>query len=64
MTTLKMASPVPVDYTSSFLKNAVKTEIRARLVDQKANACPMGMRVAWCACAIASFRVKRPCATS
>jgi catalase (peroxidase I) len=40
-------SPTPVDYSSSFFKNALKTEIRSKLVDQKANACPMGMRVAW-----------------
>jgi catalase (peroxidase I) len=35
------------DFSSSFLKNALKTEIWNKLVNQKANACPMAMRVAW-----------------
>lgn len=40
-------SPCPVDYSSEFFKNALKSEIRSQLVNEKANACPIGMRVAW-----------------
>lgn len=35
------------DYSSSFLQNALKQEILNKLVTQKANACPMGVRLAW-----------------
>jgi hypothetical protein len=35
------------DFSSGFLKNALKTEIWQKLINQKANACPMAMRVAW-----------------
>eukprot|EP00511_Aplanochytrium_stocchinoi_P011139 CAMPEP_0204874332 /NCGR_PEP_ID=MMETSP1348-20121228/42717_1 /ASSEMBLY_ACC=CAM_ASM_000700 /TAXON_ID=215587 /ORGANISM="Aplanochytrium stocchinoi, Strain GSBS06" /LENGTH=403 /DNA_ID=CAMNT_0052030059 /DNA_START=51 /DNA_END=1262 /DNA_ORIENTATION=+ len=39
--------PYPVDYSSDFFKNAVCSEIRSCLINRKANACPMAVRLAW-----------------
>ena len=35
------------DYSSNFLDNAVKAEVTAAVVNEKANACPMAVRLAW-----------------
>jgi catalase (peroxidase I) len=43
-----MAPPeVPVDFSSTFYANAVKSKIRELLINQKANSCPMAVRLAW-----------------
>mmetsp|Transcript_27357 Transcript_27357/g.42058 ORF Transcript_27357/g.42058 Transcript_27357/m.42058 type:complete len:416 (+) Transcript_27357:54-1301(+) len=42
-----MAPTIDDDYSSTFLANALKQEILRELVTQKANACPMGVRLAW-----------------
>ena len=43
----KDSSSKNVDYSSTFLANALKQSILNELVTQKANACPMGVRLAW-----------------
>lgn len=35
------------DYSSNFFDNAVKAEVTAAVVNEKANACPMAVRLAW-----------------
>jgi len=35
------------DFSSTFYVNAVKQDIRKALVNQKANSCPMAVRLAW-----------------
>lgn len=35
------------DYASTFFDNAVKAEVTAAVVNEKANACPMAVRLAW-----------------
>mmetsp|Transcript_30786 Transcript_30786/g.45607 ORF Transcript_30786/g.45607 Transcript_30786/m.45607 type:complete len:402 (-) Transcript_30786:766-1971(-) len=42
-----MSDAVEKDYSSGFLATALKQEILHHLVTQKANACPMGVRLAW-----------------
>ena len=42
-----MAPPETSDFSSSFLQNALKQEILNKLMMQKANACPMGVHLAW-----------------
>ena len=37
----------PADFSSTFYVNAVKSEIRKCLINQKANSCPMACRLAW-----------------
>ena len=36
-----------VDFSSTFYQNAVKAEIHRLLINQKANSCPMAVRLAW-----------------
>jgi len=36
-----------VDFSSTFYENAVTSEIRSNVIDQKANSCPMAIRLAW-----------------
>lgn len=35
------------DYSSTFYDNAVRSEVTAAMVNEKANACPMAIRLAW-----------------
>lgn len=35
------------DYSSTFYDNAVRAEVTAAMVNEKANACPMAVRLAW-----------------
>ena len=36
-----------VDFSSNFFENALTSEIRHKVIDQKANSCPMAVRLAW-----------------
>ena len=36
-----------VDFSSTFYVNAVKSSIRKCIINQKANSCPMAVRLAW-----------------
>lgn len=38
---------VKVDFSSTFYVNAVKSSIRKCIINQKANSCPMAIRLAW-----------------
>ena len=40
-------SETKVDFSSTFYVNAVKSSIRKCLINQKANSCPMAVRLAW-----------------
>jgi hypothetical protein len=43
----KMRADCPVDFQSTFFKNSLKSDIRSSLINGKANACPMAVRIAW-----------------
>lgn len=40
-------APTKVDFSSGFYVNAVKSSIRKCVINQKANSCPMAVRLAW-----------------
>lgn len=35
------------DYSNKFYDNAVRSEVQTAIVNSKANACPMAVRLAW-----------------
>ena len=37
----------PVDFSSNFYVNALKSDVRQAIINGKANACPMAIRLAW-----------------
>ena len=37
----------PVDFSSTFYVNSLKSDVRQAIINGKANACPMAIRTAW-----------------